>query len=78
VSSHSIHLAEELKSNPLFGELWNKVKGNETLANRILERTTCSQVNGWCDHFSLTTFLFETVPFIKIYVSPIFIILFTK
>jgi hypothetical protein len=45
VSSHSIHLAEELTSNPLFADLWNKVKDNEALANRILERTTCSQVN---------------------------------
>lgn len=43
VSSHGIHLAEELKSNPLFADLWNKVKENEALANRILERTTCSQ-----------------------------------
>jgi len=43
VSSHAIHLAEELKSNPLFADLWNRVKDNEALANRILARTTCSQ-----------------------------------
>lgn len=43
VSSHAIHLAKELKSNPLFADLWNRVKDNEALANRILARTTCSQ-----------------------------------
>jgi hypothetical protein len=55
VSSHAIHLAEELKSNPLFADLWSKVKDNEAVANRILARTTCSQVTCWCDHFQLMT-----------------------
>ena len=55
VSSHAIHLAEELKSNPLFADLWNRVKDNEALANRILARTTCSQVSCKCDRCKLVT-----------------------
>jgi hypothetical protein len=72
VSSHNIHLAEELKSNPLFADLWNKVKYNEALANRILERTTCSQVNDWHYHYRLMTLLFESIPIIKMYISLVF------
>ncbi|KAJ4443448.1 hypothetical protein ANN_05117, partial [Periplaneta americana] len=43
VDSHNIHLAEELRTNPLFTELWDKIKENEALASRITDRTTCSQ-----------------------------------
>ncbi|KAJ9577226.1 hypothetical protein L9F63_006200, partial [Diploptera punctata] len=43
VASHAIHLGEELKTNPLFSHIWDKVKVNEALATRISERTTCSQ-----------------------------------
>ncbi|CAG9768941.1 unnamed protein product [Ceutorhynchus assimilis] len=40
-----IFFADQIKTNPLFEDIWGKIKRNEKLASRISDRTTTMQVN---------------------------------
>nr|CAD7576669.1 unnamed protein product [Timema californicum] len=42
-NTKSVVLAEELKTNSLFSDIWKKIEKNVALAERILARTTCLQ-----------------------------------
>nr|CAD7262854.1 unnamed protein product [Timema shepardi] len=43
LDTKSVVLAEELKTNSLFSDIWKKIEKNVALAERILARTTCLQ-----------------------------------
>nr|CAD7399154.1 unnamed protein product [Timema cristinae] len=43
LDTKSVVLAEELKTNSLFSDIWKKIEKNGALAERFLARTTCLQ-----------------------------------